>query len=73
MASERGTTGPDEPATHFSAQSHPRQWAIFSQLDADGSGTLDIDEIYTYLADMCVYCHQTTSYLEVWVACDGDH
>ena len=32
--------------------SHPRQWAIFSQLDADGSGTLDIDEVYNYLADM---------------------
>ena len=32
--------------------SHPRQWAVFSQLDADGSGTLDIEEIFAYLADM---------------------
>jgi hypothetical protein len=31
-------------------ESHPREWAIFSQLDADGNGSLDIDEIYAYVS-----------------------
>jgi|EP01049_Picozoa_sp_SAG25_P008778 hypothetical protein len=41
-----------QPAVAPSPDSHPRQWAIFTQLDEDGSGTLDLDEIYNYLADM---------------------
>ena len=34
------------------AESHPREWALFSQIDVDGNGSLDIDEIYAYFADM---------------------
>ena len=36
------------------AESHPREWAIFSQLDADGNGSLDIEEIYAYVST-CPY------------------
>ena len=30
---------------------HPKQWAVFTQIDTDGSGQLDEDELFAYYAD----------------------
>ena len=34
-----------------SPSDHPREWEIFCRLDADGSGTLDTEELFEYIAD----------------------
>lgn len=33
----------------FTAATHPEQWSVFSSMDADGSGTLDSEELFSAL------------------------
>ena len=44
---------PQPPAApEPTAATHQAEWAVFTQIDADGSGTLDPEELYNFLAGM---------------------
>jgi hypothetical protein len=39
-----------ESESVYTPDTHPKEWEVFCQIDADKSGTLDTEELYAYVS-----------------------